>query len=188
MDYIAVQLVDIKEAQQKLSELRGEYWLQEVVFSFQWWFLLISMLLIGLLWLRIVDRKMLRGITLYGVITLGIVMFLDVFGAELVLWDYPAMVLPWGSRIIFINMIISIVYMLLYQCFPAWNRFILASAVTALIFAFVLEPLAIYMNIYEPYTWEHIYSFPIYILLPIIIKWVVDKIYLIERTNQEKMN
>lgn len=176
----------MKEIQQQLSTLSGEYWLQEVVFSFQWWFLLIATLLICWLWLKMVDRKNLRSIVLYGVITMGIVMFLDFLGAELVLWDYPAMVLPWGNRIIFINMIISIVYMLLYQFFPAWNRFILATVVNALIFAFVLEPLAIFMDVYKPYAWEHIYSFPIYILLPIIIKWVVDKVYLIEVQTTDK--
>lgn len=157
-----------------------DYWREEVLYSFQWWFLLISTFVIGYLWWKFVDRSRLRNIVLHGFLTLSIVIFLDVLGSELHLWDYPKMVLPWGSRIICIDIIISLVFMMLYQRFRVWKTYILISLLMALTFAFILEPLAIFMNIYKPYAWKSVYSFPIYFLLSVFIKWLVDTIHRIE--------
>ncbi|MBZ9536806.1 hypothetical protein KGR20_21845 [Cytobacillus oceanisediminis] len=176
----SVRFSELEKAQKTLSHLRLDYWREEVLYSFQWWFLLISTFVIGYLWWKFVDRSRLRNIVLHGFLTLSIVIFLDVLGSELHLWDYPKMVLPWGSRIICIDIIISLVFMMLYQRFRVWKTYILISLLMALTFAFILEPLAIFMNIYKPYAWKSVYSFPIYFLLSVFIKWLVDTIHRIE--------
>ncbi|KUP07929.1 hypothetical protein Q75_04005 [Bacillus coahuilensis p1.1.43] len=69
-----------------------------------------------------------------------------------------------------------IFYSLLFQYVSKWKPFILGSILIAFIFAFVFENVAIWLNIYAPIVWEHIYSFPIFILIPLIGKKIVDSI------------
>ncbi len=175
----------MKELQDEVSILRVNYWIEEVLFSFQWWFLVISMFIFVYIWIKIVDQTKLVKILLYGSISFSIINFLDVLGSEFILWDYPAMIIPGGSRIICINIIITIIFMTLYQYFNSWKTYLIASTVTSLTFSFVLEPLAIFMDIYQPYTWEHIYSFPIYILIMVSVKWFVDKLVFVQAKHKQ---
>jgi hypothetical protein len=94
-----INLTEVHESQKILSSFRWQYWKTEVFLSFHWWFLLAIPFSFILIWIKIVDRKNLRNIVLNGTITLSIVFFLDVFGGELQLWEYPYMVLPWDQEI-----------------------------------------------------------------------------------------
>lgn len=52
-----------------------------------------------------------------------------------------------------------IIYMLIYQCFKTWTSFLIAAIVNAFVFSFILEPLFLWLHIYEPYLWKYTYSF-----------------------------
>lgn len=174
---------EIIRKQQEVLTMRLEYWRTEVLFTPQWWFLLISFLILVILWLFIFDKKRVISITLFGFISFSIVSILDTLGGELLIWEYPKMVLPWGPRIVTIDLMISIFFMMIYQFFHSWKLYIIASACLSAIFSFILEPFASYLNIYMSLHWSHFYSFPIYILLTIFIKYVVDKLLKIEKTT-----
>lgn len=169
-------ITDIMESQAKLSTMRWNYWKDQIVFSFSWWFLLLSFLLLIIVWLRLLDRNRLVLILLFGFITLTIVTTLDTLGGELQLWEYPRMILPWGPRILCIDIMISIFFMLMFQFFTHWKSFIISSIVLSTIFSFVFEPIAEYLGIYLPIKWSHFYSFPIYIFLAVVIKLFVERI------------
>jgi len=66
--------------------------------------------------------------------------------------------------------------MLIYQYFTKWKPFITANIVSAAIFTFIGEPLFVMLGIYELIKWKHIYSFPIYIILAIIFKAILNSI------------
>ncbi len=170
------KLHEIHLQQTKLSELRWSYWSEEVFFSFQWFFLVISTLVLVYLWIKILDRSRLLSILLFSSLVFIIASTLDTIGGELQFWEYPYMILPWGLRILSIDLMISIFYSLLFQYVSKWKPFILGSILIAFIFAFVFENVAIWLNIYAPIVWEHIYSFPIFILIPLIGKKIVDSI------------
>ncbi|WP_186579324.1 CBO0543 family protein [Aquibacillus kalidii] len=174
---------DIINTQKELRWLRWEYWVNEVFLTWQWLFLIFSVCFTIFIFVKLVDRTKLTKVLLVGTSSLMIVTFLDVLGAELVLWDYPTMVVPWGSRLICVDIIISIIFMLIYQFFPNWKKYVIASLIVSAIFSFILEKVAIWMEIYHPFAWKSIYSFPIYCLLLITIKWVVDRVYSLENTK-----
>lgn len=167
---------EILSVQQELSLLRWNYWKETVVFSPQWFFLLGSFLVLLIIWIKVVDKRKLHEILLFGLITLIIASVLDTVGGELNFWDYPYMVLPWGPRVISIDIMIAIFFMLLYQYFISWKTFLFGSVILSFIFTFIFEPIAIYLNIYKPLMWKSIYSFPIYILLAVSIRWLVVKL------------
>jgi hypothetical protein len=133
----------IHELQDELRNLRYEYWRDDVLYSYQWFLLLVGMVGILLLWFRYVNRSRLAGILICGLITLEITTSLDVLGAEMQAWDYPSMLLPWGARLFCVDFMISIIIMFLYQWFVSWRIYMLAAAVMSLLFAFVLEPVCI---------------------------------------------
>lgn len=169
-------LMDIMETQAKLSKIRWDYWRNDIIFSYQWWFLIITFVILFIVWIRLLDKRRLLMILLFGFITLNIVTFLDTLGGELQIWEYPKMILPWGPRILCIDLMISIYFMLLYQFFTKWRSYIFASIILSAIFSFIFEPIAILLGIYIQLSWSHFYSFPIYILLAISLKWIVEKL------------
>ncbi len=166
----------IKETQQKLSDLRWIYWQDQVLFTWQWWLLLFGTILLSVLWIRFVSKERLVPILLFGSLTLLVVIFLDVLGAELLLWEYPKMVLPWGSRIICIDIMIAVFYMFVYQWARSWPIFLLAMTLLSAGFSFLFEPFSIAVSIYIPYNWSLLYSFPIYIAIGAIGKAVTDRV------------
>ncbi|MFC4102343.1 CBO0543 family protein [Paenibacillus xanthanilyticus] len=169
-----VKMADIYDAQKTLSDLRWQYWQQEVVFSWRWWLLLIvSLVMIGV-WLKLSRKSEKPLLLLYGLITLLIAITLDVIGAELMLWDYPYMVLPWGARLFCADLGLSVILSLLYQYFRSWKGFAAASTCAAAVFAFVIEPVLIWLNMYNVYAWEHYYSFLCYVALACGIKAFTD--------------
>ncbi|MBM7604969.1 putative integral membrane protein [Metabacillus crassostreae] len=180
---MSVNITEILRKQEEVLTLRLEYWRNEVVFTPQWWFLLVSFIILVIFWLFILDKTRVVSILLFGFVAFSIVSILDTLGGELLLWEYPKMVLPWGPRIVTIDLMISIYFMILYQFFQSWKMYIIASICLSAIFSFILEPFASYLNIYMSLHWSHFYSFPIYILLTIFIKYVVDKLLKIEKTT-----
>jgi hypothetical protein len=166
----------LKEKQEELGQLRWEYWREYVFLSFAWWFLIVSLVIFLLLWWHYVDRSRLKDILLFGMSLLVLTIFLDILGSELNLWDYPAMVLPWGARLICVDLIIPLGFMVVFQLTDRWLTFIMGSFAVAGVYAFILEPIAIWIDVYDPIVWKFWYSFPIYILLPMLPKWMIDKL------------
>lgn len=180
-----IDMTDIHMIQEQLSYVRWVYWRENVLFSPIWWLLLINTLVVIGIWWRFVDRKRIGRILLFGFIVFSSVMFLDMLGGELQWWDYPSMVLPWGARVISVDIMIAIYFMLIYQKFRRWRSFILASVIMATFFAFVFEPLARMINIYEPIRWKYVYSIPIYTALSAAAKWIAEKIHTIQQQATE---
>lgn len=179
-----VKLEDIISLQEKIGKLRWDYWRDDVLLTWPWWFLLLSMLVLIFLWWKTVDRTRFTSIVTFGLFIFASALFFDTFGAELILWDYPYMVLPWGSRLFCVDLMIAIFMMWLYQWFVSWPIFLIGATVMSTVFSFVLEPLAVWMEIYSMYAWKHYYSFPIYILLAAVAKLVIDAIV---RMQEEAM-
>ena len=72
---------------------------------------------------------------------------------------------------------LPIIYMLEYQYFPRWKDFIKVSIVTGLVFCFCFEPILVALGLYTPVRWEHHYGLPFYILMPIMMRLAIEKIF-----------
>lgn len=118
---------------------------------------------------------------MYGALILIVTTILDGAGVEMRIWDYPVQVVPTYSRFIPVDFAaLPISCMLLYQYFRTWRSFTIASCFLALFYAFVLEPLVVWMGIYDPIHWRHIYSFPIYIAITTGVRWIVKRLWNIQ--------
>lgn len=168
---------DIINLQQKLSTLEHQYWIKNVVFSFNWWLLFILLITPWFFWWKLTDKKRIKEILLYGTYIMIVSSTLDDFGLALSFWAYPYQLLQVGDRLNSVDLtVLPILYMLIYQYFPKWKNFVISNLVFAFCCAFVFEPLLIRTGIYIKITWKYIYSFPIYFLIPILGKFILELI------------
>nr|WP_106779271.1 CBO0543 family protein [Lysinibacillus timonensis] len=152
-----------------------EYWLNESVFTLSWWILLVTTIGLFIIWFIILDKKRIFEIITYGFFVGTIAIYADAIGISLGLWHYPTTLIPIPYTIEIHRMQMPIIYMMIYQYFGPWKAFLIASTINALVFAFMMEPLLVWLHIYEPYHWEHIYSLIPYFVIAVVFKWLINK-------------
>ncbi|SDE29386.1 hypothetical protein SPACI_048760 [Sporomusa acidovorans DSM 3132] len=79
--------------------------------------------------------------------------------------------------------VLPITYMLIYQYNSKWSSFLIAIVIMSAFFSFIAEPFLVWLGIYELITWKHYYSFPLYILYGVILKFIVDLTKSIQSKN-----
>ena len=89
------------------------------------------------------------------------------------LWDYPDKILPFLP---FDFVVIPVVFMLIYQKFRPWKDFVIASTILAAFYAFIAEPVTVWLNLSVFLRWKYSYSFPIYVLIAVIMRWLTERI------------
>jgi hypothetical protein len=166
-------LDEILSTRLKLRDLYFQHYAQHEIFSWTW-FIEIALIFFPLLiWWKLVDKKRLLEICVFGLIVNMMAAFLDVAGSDYVLWEYPAHVLPQVALLIPVDyVIVPTIGMFVYQRFSTWRSFIIVSIIMSAFMAFLCEPFAVLINMYRLISWRYIYSFPIYFLILIIARAV----------------
>jgi len=170
---------ELRKAQMELHRLTYEHWIQYDLFSLNWWLLLAVMIIPWIIWWKLVNKDHLIEITLFGLFTALASAILNTIGFSIGLWSYPAKLIPINPPLFPADFtLLPVTYMLIYQYFKYWDRFFIACITVFAIFAFVGEPFLESTNIYTKYHWEYIYSFPIYVAMPMFFRWLVKKMKL----------
>lgn len=180
---------EILEVRNLSKELLLNYWLNETLFTFNWWFLLLSTSIFFIVWVIVLDKTRIIEIMVYGLLIGTLVFILDMIGISLVLWSYPDRLTPIMTPMLEIHkMHMPVLYMLVYQYFRSWGKFLTAITITAFVFAFLFEPITVWLGIYEIYQWSYFYSFPIYIGIGVFFKWLITKLQRVESRKAEPYN
>lgn len=159
-----------------LTYARIDNWLDTDFNTFAWWFQ-ISIAVISLaVWCKFVDRKRLVELTLYGFTVMTVSIWLDEVGYELGMWYYPVDMLPIFPPSTAIDYImLPVIYALVYQYYSSWKSFLIVISLMSGVFSFVLEPLLEKFGFYVLIEWKFYYGFPIYIMIGVTLKMVVEK-------------
>lgn len=169
--------LDLQQHIIELNQMTIENWQNNFVFTGEWWILLVLSIVPWFLWWGILDKKRILEILLFGLFVIIITSFLDVLGWNFSQWYYPNTLLALCTPLFPMNYsLFPVFYMLIFQYFSKWKSFLVAAIIMSAVFSFILEPLSEWINYYKELKWKHIYSFPIYILLGISIKLLVEKI------------
>ena len=159
------------ELRKMLRDVSIDFWLKTNVFSLVWWLELILVFLLWFFWWKRVDKTRLLEIAFYGLMVAITATVIDLIGTESVLWGYPNMLVPLMPPLFVVNFsLLPVIYMLVYQYFSSWKSFVIATLIISFIFAYGLEPLAIWLDIYEMNNWKYLYSLPVYIALALSLK------------------
>lgn len=171
------KIEELIELKRQMSELRNTIWANEVLFSFNWWFLLVLAVVPWVIWwLFLSDKKKITTVLVFGLQMSVAATLLDDMGSYFLLWIYESQLAPFTPRLNPINLtVIPITYMLIYQNFSSWKSFLLALVILSFGASYIVEPIFTYMGIYKMLDWHYIYSFIIYIILGVINKLIVDK-------------
>ena len=162
----------------QLLKLTNDYFSTYVLFTWQWWLLLFLTIIPWIIWWKLVDKKRLVEISLFGFFIFLWVVLSDIAGVTYGLWDYPIGLVPGAGFSITADLtVFTLSHMLVYQYFPTWKGYAIANLVYALVFAMILEPIAIHIDLYVMLKWKHIYSVPIYFGKALIGKWLVELIF-----------
>lgn len=164
----------------QLRDVSMNYWTEHVFNTWQWWFNIAALLLPVILWWKLVDKKKLMEIIVYGFMVSAFAIYFDTIGETSVLWEYPYLIIPLDYILIDVDYaIMPVLYMLAYQYFPTWKGYTAANIVLSASYAFLAEPLFVKLGLYEMHGWKFIYSFPIYVVIAILCKWLT--LYFIEK-------
>ncbi len=169
--------INIVQIHSVFTEARIQHWLEYTLFTWQWWLLVALLITPWIVWGILIDKKRFTAIILLGVFVLATVTWMDDLGSDLILWYYPYKLVPLYPQLIPINYaVLPVSYMLIYQYFPPWRSYITAVAIMAALFSFVAEPALVYLGMYRVLKWQFYYSFPIYLLIGISHRLLVEKV------------
>jgi hypothetical protein len=190
-DELALNTLDqdyekISDLQSQLIPLKINFWIQNDLFKLHWWILLIVTILPWFIWWKYVDRSKFNMLITYGLLWMIISTLLDDIGISLGLWQYPLELFSFVPPLFPADItILPITYMLIFQYYPKKCSFFVAILSSAIIFAFIIEPIFIWFNFYRPSSsWKHYYTLIVIIFLSYIIKWITIKLQDPVRRNQ----
>jgi hypothetical protein len=180
----SLQWKEIVQLRQELHNKYIVYWLNRNLFTLVWWLMFILFVSLWFIWWKLVNKAKLLEIVTFGAIVGVIASTIDTIGCESVLWGYPNDLIPLIVPLIVTDYcLIPISYMFLYQYFVDWKSFFIASIVLSALYVCVAEPIAVKLDIFQLNNWQHVYDFPLYILLALSLKWVINKIMSIQKNS-----
>jgi hypothetical protein len=160
----------------RLKELQIEH----TVFTWRWWVLLLLTIGPWIIWI-VIRRKRSTGRLLFAGLSLSIIAtMLDMAGISYGLWSYRVSLSLSAPPVITWNLsLLPVSTMLFLQYKQELSPFIKAVVFSA-VGAFIWQPFAVWINVYNPEKWHHYYSFPIFILMYLLAH------YIFTRDNFEK--
>jgi hypothetical protein len=159
---------------EKYKDISLDHWIHGDLFTWKWWLLLSSLIIPWIIWWKIVNKKRLKQILIYGLSFSSISILLDEIGTFFRLWTYPDKLLPVPSLFPADLSIIPVSFMLLYQYIPKGKAFFAGNVVLSGILAFILEPLFEKLHLFEIQLWKHTYTFVGLMAIAYFIRWGVE--------------
>lgn len=150
-------------------------WKTQMVFTWHWWLDVTLAVLPWILWLIVRDRKKTHSLLYAGLFTMLVASLLDMAGVSQGNWNYNTLLLPYFTEYLPWDLtIMPVAAMLFLQFFPKINPWI-KGAVFGAIAAYVVEPIFVWLGVYEQSGWEHHYSLPIYFAIYMIGNWLYSR-------------
>lgn len=173
---------DVKDAREQLRDVSMQDWLQNALFTWQWWMLVAATIIPWILWIHYVDKKRIRDIFTFGLLLCAFSCLLDNLGTFFVLWGYEIKLIPLPLQLIPADFtVIPVTYMFIYQWWPARKTLIPAAIGVSAFFAYVVEPVFQVVDIYRDHPpWNHTLSFLGLTLVAMISRFIQMKITKVE--------
>jgi hypothetical protein len=171
--------------QGQLSKMHLDTWLKDDLFHANWWILIALVCIFVVAWFLLLKREGLRETCLFAAIVTILALSFVEYGEELILWDYPADIIPYFPSLTSINLILlPLAFSILYQRFRTWRSFLWAALIASAAVSLVVEPLLALGHLYELVNWRYYFSLPVYLILALAAKFFTEKIAAINARRQ----
>ncbi len=178
MNIIKEPTQKVLKDQWELTNARITEWLQSELFSFKWWLLLVMFCITAIILWKKADKTRIAELSIYTAIAVIFIIVLDELGEELSLWFYAVDIIPLFPPITAVDITcMPLIYMVIYQRYGTWGKFLIATLIMSTVFCFVFEPVFVWGGIYTMLTWKSFYGFPIYFAIAVAGKALVNIIY-----------
>lgn len=147
-------------------------WITQIVFSWRWWLAIVLTVLPWIVWVKIRDKKDTVRLLFMGISVAIVTSTLDNIGIAYGLWHYNWKLFPLlDSYFPWNYSVFPVMVMIILQFKPKVNSTIKAVGF-AFLCAFVFEPIANWIGLYDPIHWKFWYSFIIYVPLYLIFNYI----------------
>lgn len=144
------QMEEAYKLVEKANDKIFEIYVEDVLYTGQWWFGLLLSIVPWVLWLIFRDKESTWRLLTAGLFVMLISSWLDIVGVTLDLWHYHSEIVPiipafgpWDSTL----MPVTIMFFL--QVKPNFSP-LLKAIIFGIIAAFLAEPFFIWLGLYEP--------------------------------------
>ncbi|WP_206915991.1 CBO0543 family protein [Alicyclobacillus suci] len=178
---------NIYEATKKLQDLRFQHWLHHDIFTWFWWLLFALVIVPWIIWWKLADKTRLIELLLFGALSAVISVTLDTIGTLNLWWMYKTEFCVQFPGLLAADITdIPVVFMLAHQYCATWKSFAITILLISGIAAFVIEPLCKWLDVYNPLSWRHVYSFAIYCIMAMSLRLTVIKLQETELRSAQK--
>lgn len=151
---------EINDATLALWNLLYPHWLSVELFSPSWFAIVIPMILMYVVFFVFIDKSRLRELILYGSLLAVSFGYIDIVGTTMFLWEYKTHFLPFIPSLIPLSYTIHpIVHVFAYQFAASWRSFAITNTLASLFFAFIAQPLYVWLQVFHLQNWNYFYSF-----------------------------
>lgn len=167
----------VNEAIASFTNIAYSHWINDEFLTWKWWLLLFLTIVPWFIWWKIVDKKRVREILLFGLVITILTLILDDIGTGLLWWGYPDKLAQLYLPLLPADLTLVPIYlMIIYQYFNrTFQQFLIATIVAGALSAFVFETFFIGLNYYQRYTWRGADSWLFYIVASLIGRYIVTK-------------
>lgn len=149
-----------------------ELWFKYMIFTWRWWLNVGATLIPWIVWIILRKKESTDRLLYAGVLGAGIAGLLDGIGVEYGIWDYRYKLEPLIPGFFpFDFSLFPVAVMLSLQYLPKLNPIVKAVAFSAFS-SFIVEPFWVSLQIYHHKSWKHYYSFPVLVVIYLIIYYV----------------
>ncbi|WP_139490212.1 CBO0543 family protein [Brevibacillus dissolubilis] len=168
----------VQQTKEILQNIAYQHWISDEFLSWKWWLLLVLAIVPWFIWWKLVDKKRLPQILIYGMLLAMMAIVLDSIGTELLWWSYPDKLIQTMPPLLPADLtLVPTLFMLVYSFFPTGRGYFNGMLGMSLFSAFVGEPLFIWLDFYRLHEWHLVYSLFFYLSSNAIARWLVDRIY-----------
>jgi hypothetical protein len=175
-EHIHNQLEKAYKEFDELHDRMAEIWAEHILFTWEWWLGILLTILPWVLWFIFHKKESTGRLLAAGLFVICISSFLDILGVALGFWHYHLETLPlipahtpWNITLL------PVIVMALLQCKPYIHP-LLKAAVFTVLSAYIGEPFAQWIGLYDPEKWKHIYSVPGYFILYMTAHYIAFKL------------
>ncbi|HEX3027708.1 MAG TPA: CBO0543 family protein [Clostridia bacterium] len=148
---------------------------QHAFLTVQWWVLLIALIIPIFLWLRIVDKKRIKEILLYGLFVSFLITYIDAIGLEMSFWSYPITLVPvftWPTP--WDISVFPVICMIIYQYSEGWKPYFIIHFIADSIISFIGIPLLVLSGFYKLAGWNYFFPWIVLIGVAVLAKVLID--------------
>ncbi|WP_226670084.1 CBO0543 family protein [Metabacillus litoralis] len=170
---------EIDKVSNQLTDLRWELWNNYTLFTWQWWLLLVTCILMVILFFIFVKKENFLATVAYLGIVYMINKNIDDVATTMDWYDYRMQLEPIIPTMLPANLfIIPIGLSLLYQKFLKWKSFLISISIFSIFVSYIALPLMKLVDIYLEKSWNAHWSFLTLFSMSVLAKIIVDQLKL----------